>query len=54
MRKESRMGTERQVMQDYLDALVKRADFPLTSPTTSSPHSKGPISAPTDERPPGS
>ena len=22
------MGTERQVMQDYLDALVKRADFP--------------------------
>ena len=21
------MGTERQVMQDYLDALVKRADF---------------------------
>ncbi len=23
------MGTERQVMQDYLDALVKRADFPV-------------------------
>ncbi len=22
------MGTERQVMQDYLDALVKRADYP--------------------------
>ena len=22
------MGTERQVMQEYLDALVKRADFP--------------------------
>ena len=22
------MGTERQVMQDYLDALVKRGDFP--------------------------
>jgi predicted ester cyclase len=22
------MGTERQIMQDYLDALVKRADFP--------------------------
>ena len=22
------MSTERQVMQDYLDALVKRADFP--------------------------
>ena len=22
------MGTERQVMQDYLDAIVKRADFP--------------------------
>ena len=22
------MGTERQVMQDYLDALLKRADFP--------------------------
>jgi predicted ester cyclase len=27
MRKESRMGTQRQVMQDYLDSLVKRADF---------------------------
>jgi predicted ester cyclase len=27
MRKENQMGTERQVMQDYLDALVKRADF---------------------------
>src|SRR5208282_761592 len=26
--KETPMGTERQVMQDYLDALVKRADFP--------------------------
>jgi predicted ester cyclase len=26
-RKENQMGTERQVMQDYLDALVKRADF---------------------------
>jgi predicted ester cyclase len=25
---ETRMSTERQVMQDYLDALVKRADFP--------------------------
>lgn len=22
------MGTERQIMQDYLDALVKREDFP--------------------------
>ena len=27
MRKESQVGTERQVMQDYLDALIKRADF---------------------------
>jgi len=27
MRKENQMSTERQVMQDYLDALVKRADF---------------------------
>jgi predicted ester cyclase len=27
-RKETPMGTERQVMQEYLDALVKRADFP--------------------------
>ena len=26
--KEMPMGTERQVMQEYLDALVKRADFP--------------------------
>jgi len=26
------MGTERQVMQDYLDALVKQADYPPTSP----------------------
>lgn len=26
--KETSMGTERQVMQEYLDALVKRADFP--------------------------
>jgi steroid delta-isomerase-like uncharacterized protein len=23
------MGTERQVMQDYIDALVKRSDFPV-------------------------
>jgi predicted ester cyclase len=27
-KKETPMGTERQVMQEYLDALVKRADFP--------------------------
>jgi steroid delta-isomerase-like uncharacterized protein len=27
MRKESRMGTERQVLQDYVEALVKHADF---------------------------
>jgi predicted ester cyclase len=27
MRKESQMGTERQVMQDYVDALIKRAEF---------------------------
>jgi hypothetical protein len=27
-RKESNMGTERKVMQEYLDALVKRADYP--------------------------
>ena len=26
--REMPMGTERQVMQEYLDALVKRADFP--------------------------
>jgi hypothetical protein len=29
------MSTERQVMQDYLDALIKRADFLAYSPTTS-------------------
>lgn len=27
MRKKSRMGTERQVLQDYVEALVKHADF---------------------------
>jgi hypothetical protein len=26
-RKESQMGTERQVMQDYVDALIKRANI---------------------------
>jgi hypothetical protein len=29
------MGTERQVLQDYVEALVKHADFPGISPTTS-------------------
>ena len=29
------MSTERQVMQDYLDALIKRADFLAYSLTTS-------------------
>ena len=40
------MGTERQVIQDYLDALVKRPITPPTSPTTSWPPSKAPTSAP--------
>jgi hypothetical protein len=31
------MGTERQVMQEYLDALVKRADFPSYLPVVRRP-----------------
>ena len=48
------MGTERQVMQEYLDALVKRADFRAISPRTWWPRSRGPISVPRAGRPPGS
>ena len=48
------MGTERQVMQDYLDALVKRADYPPTSPATWWPPSRAPTSGLTGGRPPGS
>jgi hypothetical protein len=32
MREASCMGTQRQVMQDYLDSLVKRADYSVYFP----------------------
>ena len=48
------MGTERQVMQEYLDALVKRADYPRYFAEDVVATSKGPTSAPKDGRLPGS
>ena len=48
------MGTERQVMQDYLDALVKRADFPGYFTEDVVARSREPTSGPTAGRPLGS
>ena len=52
--RESRMSSERQVMEGYLDALVKRADFPAYFTDDVVATFEGPISAPSAGRPPGS
>ena len=48
------MSAERQVMQDYIDALVKRADFSSYFTEDVVATFEGPTSAATAGRPPGS
>jgi hypothetical protein len=48
------MSTERQIMQDYLGALVKRADFPAYFTGDVAAAFEGHRPAPTGGRPPGS
>jgi hypothetical protein len=48
------MSPQRQVMQDYLDSLIKRSDFTVYFTDDWLPRSKGPTSGPSGARRPAS